>query len=74
LSSLFGGQAKVSYPDYCEKMGLLTEKEIKQNAALKHLQRIQNRQIAAEAEQRANDIMALDRAARMKEKEQQKGG
>lgn len=74
ISGLFGGQAKLSYPDYCEKMGLLTEKEIKQNAALKKLQQLHNKQIVKEAEQRANDIMAIDRAARMKAKEQQKGG
>jgi hypothetical protein len=75
LSGLFGGQAQMTYTDYCEQMGLLTEEEKRRNEAIKKLQQLHNKQIAKEAEQRANDIMALDKAARARERgAKEKGG
>jgi hypothetical protein len=74
LSGLFGGQAQMTYTDYCEQMGLLTDEEKRRNDALKKLQQLHNKQVVKEAEQRANDIMALDKAARAREKAQAKGG
>lgn len=77
ISSLFGGQAKISFPDYAEKMGLLTEKEIRQNEALKELRKIHNKQIAEEASRRADEIMRIDMENMRRERERQeaeKGG
>jgi hypothetical protein len=73
LGSLLGGQVKITFMDYCEKMGLLTDQEKKQNIALKRIQRLHNKQLVKDAEQRANDIMAIDKANRLKE-QQAKGG
>lgn len=71
ISSLFGGQAKISFPDYAEKMGLLTQKEIAQNEALKKLQKLHNKQIADEASRRADEIMRIDLEQQAKLKAQQ---
>lgn len=77
LSSLLGGQAKINFVDYCEKMGLLTEKEIKQNAALKKIQEAQNRLLVKEASARADEIMRIDLENQAKlraQQEAEKGG
>ena len=74
LSNMLGGKAKVTYPDYCEAHGLLTEKEIKQNAAMKQLQKIQNKYIVEEATRRADEIMRIDKENRAKAKAQKEGG
>lgn len=73
LSGLFGGQAKISFIDYCERMGLLTQQEKDHNAALKMMQRLADKQTVKAAAANADEIMKRDREQQMLKK-QQKGG
>ena len=74
LSGLLGGQAKLSYTDYCEKMGLLTDQEIKRNQALKKLKKLHNKQVVEAAQKRVDDIIAADKARMARERAAKEGG
>jgi hypothetical protein len=61
LSGLFGGQGNMTFTDYAERMGLLTEEEKKQNAALKKLEKLTQKHQVAAAIARADEIAEMDR-------------
>lgn len=74
ISGLFGGQAKISYSDYLEKMGLLNEEERQQKEVYKKMQKAFNKIKQAAAMANIDAIIAADKAAQAEKKAAENGG